>query len=141
MSSTMLNANVANQLTAVDTVATLAANDRAQGGHVSLRTHRFLGKRPSLTGRAGATGSLSASAKRPSLRPCQPTLCSAVKERNRRESERWQRPQGSYLPPAAWATLVIHRGQMPSGGKRPVAARSDRLQPVARERRIEAVAC
>jgi hypothetical protein len=127
MLSTTHNANVANQLTAVDTVAVLAANDRAQGGHVSLRTHRFLGKRPSLIGRSLR----SHRGKQPSLRPCQPTLCSAVKQRNLRESERWQRPQGSYLPPAAWATLVIHRGQMPSGGTR----------PVARERRIEAVAC
>jgi hypothetical protein len=133
MLSTTHNANVANQLTAVDTVATLVANDRAQGGRVSLRTHRFLGKRPSLTGRAGATGSLPASAKRPSiLRPCQPTLCSAVKQRNRRESERWlKRSEAGYLPAPAWATLVIHRGHMPSGGKR----------PVARERRIEAAAC
>lgn len=128
MLSTTHNANVANQLTAVDTVATLAANDRAQGGHVSLRMHRFLGKRPSLTGR----GLRSSKGKQPSLRPCQPTLCSALNPRDRRESERWlKRSEPGYLPAAAWASLVLHQGHMSTGV----------MRPMARERRIEAAAC
>jgi hypothetical protein len=134
MLSTTHNANVANQLTAVDSVATLAANDRAQGGHVSLRTHRFLGKRPSLTGRSQRSlgGSIGA-IQRPSIpRPCQPTLCSATQLRDRRESERWlKRSEAGYLPAAVWASLVLHQGHMPNGG----------MRPIARERRIEAVAC
>lgn len=130
MLSTMHNADVVNQLSAVDSVATLTANDRAHGGHVSLRTHRFPGKRPSssFSGRSIISG-----IKRPSILPThQPRLCSATSLRNQHGSEQWlMRPEAGYLPAAAWASLVIRRGRKPVGS----------MRPVARERRIETGVC
>ena len=129
MLSTMHNADVVNQLSAVDSVATLTANDRAHGGHVDLRTHRFSGKRPStLSGRSMIGG-----IKRPSILPThQSRLCSATSLRNRHGLEQWlPRPEAGYLPAAAWASLVIHRDLRPVGS----------MRPVARERRIETAVC